>query len=64
MVHTSLESHFYRDKNIFNELQALIKSTGSIIIFPCSDKTVQCAKGGGVPSLPLKKWLKQSEKIV
>ena len=59
MVHTSLESHFYQDKNIFNELQALVKSTGFIFIFPCSDMTVQ---GGTLTAL--KKRIKQSEKIV
>ena len=48
MVHTSLESYFYLDNNIFNELQVLIKSTGSIFIFPCSEMTVQ---GGTLTAL-------------
>ena len=48
MVHTSLESYFYLDNNIINELQVLIKSTGSIFIFPCSEMTVQ---GGTLTAL-------------
>ena len=56
MVHTSLKSYFYLDNNIINELQVLMKSTGSIFIFPCSEMTVQGGTLTALEKVDKTKW--------